>query len=130
MDYVYYLGKVDFNTIRYLYKHAKFLITAVLYESSSLPVLEAAASGTPIIASSTKPNIEMSAYLKMNMFEPLDVHDCSAVIEQAWKMPENQRKAQIEKNKMNVKKYSWNKVAVSYLDFFKLILADIKRLGR
>ena len=49
---------MPFKTLVALYKKSKFLITATLYESSSLPILEAAASKTSIIASDTPPNIE------------------------------------------------------------------------
>src|SRR4030095_6012975 len=42
MQYVHYLGKVPFDDLVALYQGARFMITAVLYESSSLPILEAA----------------------------------------------------------------------------------------
>src|SRR5262249_27835395 len=72
MDYVHYLGKVPFTDLASLYRSARFVITSVLYESSSLCILEAAAAGTPVIASRTPPNVEMSRVLDLNLFEPLD----------------------------------------------------------
>ena len=63
MDYVKYLGKVSYEEVIALYQNAYCLVTnAVLYESSSLPILEAAASGLPVIASNTPPNKEMSNF--------------------------------------------------------------------
>jgi len=49
MGYIRYVGKVSFQDMVALYQMAAFMITATLHESSSLPILEAAAAGTPII---------------------------------------------------------------------------------
>src|SRR5262249_29588600 len=51
MKYVHYLGRVPFADLVWLYQKATFLVMPSLHESNSLPVLEAAAAGTPIIAS-------------------------------------------------------------------------------
>jgi glycosyltransferase involved in cell wall biosynthesis len=72
MDYVRYLGRVTFDDLVGLYQSASFLVSAGLYESNSLPVLEAAAAGTPIIASDIPPNRELEATLQLNLFDPLN----------------------------------------------------------
>ena len=51
MSGVQYLGEVPDRDMPALYQRAAFLITASLYEATSLPALEAAAAGTPILAS-------------------------------------------------------------------------------
>ena len=89
------------------------LITAVLYESSSLPIIEAAASGLPIIASNTPPNIEMSKFLTMNLFDPNNVDELEAILFNCWNDSEIQK--QSESNKINVKRYSWNRIAKEYM---------------
>ena len=48
---IHYLGVVPYPDIIALHRAARFLVTASLYESSSIPILEACAAGTPIIAS-------------------------------------------------------------------------------
>jgi glycosyltransferase involved in cell wall biosynthesis len=122
MDYVYYLGKVDFGDLLSLYKEAKFLITGVLYESSSLPILESVASNTAIIASKTPPNVEMSDNIKMGLFEPLNIDDCAKVIKDRWNMKSHLINEETEYNYNNIKKYSWQNVAIKYLNFIR----DIK----
>lgn len=120
MDYVYYLGVVPFKDLILLYQNAKFLITAVLYESSSLPILEAAAAGVPIIASSTPPNIEMSKILKLNLFDPLDVDNLVNLLIKVWNN-DSLIKEQVEHNSKNIKYYSWDNVARKYLKLFHKI---------
>jgi glycosyltransferase involved in cell wall biosynthesis len=72
MDCTRYLGKVQFEDLVALYQKAEFLIAAGLYESNSLPILEAAAAGTPIIAARIPPNVELEQKLQLNLFSPLD----------------------------------------------------------
>jgi glycosyltransferase involved in cell wall biosynthesis len=119
MYYVYNLGKIGFQDILTLYQKASFLITAVLYESSSLPILEAAASGTAIIASKTPPNIEMSKNLKMSLFEPLDTDECARVIMESWSLNQANIDDQVNQNRENIKQYSWDNVAQNYVNFLQ-----------
>ena len=81
---VKYLGKVSFKNLVALYNQAKFLVTATLYESSSLPVLEAVATKTPIIASNTLPNIEMTKNLSINLFQANDPLSLAKAINNIW----------------------------------------------
>jgi glycosyltransferase involved in cell wall biosynthesis len=117
MGYVHYLGKVNFSDLLQLYKKAAFLITAVLYESSSLPALEAAASGTPILASKTPPNIEMSKSLSMMLFNPLDVAECAETIKTAWLMELEAIESVVAYNMGAIERYSWTNIAQSYLNW-------------
>jgi glycosyltransferase involved in cell wall biosynthesis len=117
MDYVRYLGKVSWDEMIALYQTAQFLITAVLYESSSLPILEAAASGLPIIAPKTPPNLEMANYLTLNLFDPNNVHELELLLLKCWNNPEIHK--QNEYNLEKVKRYSWNNIALEYLSEFK-----------
>ncbi len=111
---VYYLGKIPFEDIVALYQNAQFFITAVLYESSSLPFLEAAASGCPIIASRTIPNVEMSKTLMAELFDPLDHNYLASLIEKIWNDDELIIK-QVEHNKNAVLNYHWKVIASQYL---------------
>lgn len=117
INYVYYLGKVEFPELLALYKEARYLVSAALYESSSLPILEAAAAGLPIIASKTPPNIEMSKDIEMNFFEPLGVTQCAETIKCCWLGDENSMKDQAVNNSKAVRSYSWNAIAEQYQQF-------------
>ncbi len=120
MDYVYYLGLVPFDDLIALYHSAKFLITAVLYESSSLPVLEAAAAGTPIIASDTLPNKELSDNFDINLFKVNSYDSLSDLIIKIWDDVSLHDK-QINHNKNIIINYSWECIANKYIAEFERI---------
>jgi glycosyltransferase involved in cell wall biosynthesis len=123
LDYVIYLGKVPFEELVGLYQRAAYLITAVLYESSSQPILEAAAAGTAIIASKTPPNVELSRVLKLNLFEPLDVEGLARMIHRLWN-DEQVADLQIAHNRHHIGAYSWENTARQYVDFFETVLNE------
>lgn len=123
LDNVYYLGKVPFKDLKALYQKATIFITAVLYESSSLPVREAACSQTAIIASDIGPNRETAKVLSMQLFPPKDEVKLSEQLYDLWQNP-LKRREQIEYNSKKINHYSWDNVATLYLSFIK----DIKLL--
>jgi len=123
MAYVRYLGKVPFQELVALYHKAAFLITAVLYESSSLAILEAAAAGTPIIASRTPPNEEAAQVLQLNLFNPLSADELARLLVSLW----NDHKTateQVAYNRRQITNYSWENVARKYMRLFERIVEE------
>lgn len=118
MDYIYYLGKVPFKDIVALYQQARFFITSALYESSSLPFLESAASGCPIIASDTPSNREMATVLKASLFDALNDKELAALIARIWQ-DDTLIHEHVEHNRINVEYYSWDNAARRYLNFIE-----------
>ena len=84
MSYVKYFGVVSSNELLTIYKNCSFLITAVAYESSSLPILEGMAFEKPIIASDCPSNLEMSEIFKINIFPTFDHVRLSDLIINLW----------------------------------------------
>jgi len=121
-DQVYYLGLVPSADIVGLYQTARFLITAVLYESSSIPVLEAAAAGTPIIASRTPPNEELAEHLAMTLFPPTDDAVLAELLVSLWN-DDGQIRDQVVANRTSIRHYSWDNAARQYLMAFQSIAA-------
>ncbi|MGB7600546.1 MAG: glycosyltransferase family 1 protein [Candidatus Sulfotelmatobacter sp.] len=120
MAYVRHLGKVTFQQMVALYQKAAFMITATLHESSSLPILEAAAAGVPIIASRIPPIEELGQVLQLNLFDPLDVEALARLIVALWddrKTPS----AQAAYNRQRISFYSWSNTARNYIRFFERI---------
>ena len=117
MDYVRYLGKVPFDDLVALYQAATWLLMPSLYESNSLPVLEAAAAGTAVIASRIPPNEELGAALCLNLFNPLEDKELAALILRLWDDCQL-RKSQAARNRENIETYSWDKVAGRYVAWF------------
>jgi glycosyltransferase involved in cell wall biosynthesis len=121
MGYVRYLGKVPFEDIVSLYQGCDFQISASLYEASSLPILEAAAAGTPMIVSRIRPHEELGRTLQLNLFSPGCVEELVNMILSVW---DDKAKAltQVAHNRDNIGFYSWRNVARKYLNLFEEIV--------
>lgn len=117
-DRVFYLGLVPFEDVIALLHAAKFLITSVLYESSSIPILEAAAAGTPVIASHTPANEERTRDLQMQLFTPTDNAELAALLAKVWDDDATIRR-QVEHNNVAIRRFAWSSVAEDYLDAFE-----------
>jgi len=120
MTYVRHLGKVTFQEMVALYQKAAFVITATLYESSSLPILEAAAAGAPIIASRIPPIEELGQVLQLNLFDPRDVEGLARLIVALWDDGET-ASVQSAYNRRHISSYSWANTARNYIRFFARI---------
>ena len=119
---MHYLGVVPFEDVIALHHSARLLVTASLYESSSLPVLEAAAAGTPIVAGRIPPHEEMAEHLEMRLFDPTDDEELAAVLEEAWADEETSTE-QVAANREGVQRYSWDNAALMYLQLFERLQA-------
>jgi glycosyltransferase involved in cell wall biosynthesis len=120
MRYVQYLGKVPFADLVGLYQKAAFLVSAGLYESNSLPILEAAAAGAPVLASRIPPNEELGRTLQLNLFDPIDVNDLANVILSLWE-DEKTASVQAAHNLRRIAQYSWENTARKYMQLFERI---------
>lgn len=121
MDYVHYLGTVAFPDLVALYQKAAFLVMPSLHESNSLPILEAAAAGTPVIASRIPPNEELGRILQLNLFDPLNHEELAELIVRFWE-DESTAAAQVAHNSKHLGSYSWENSADRYLQMFENIL--------
>jgi glycosyltransferase involved in cell wall biosynthesis len=123
MNYVHYLGQVPFTDLVGLYQKAAFLVMPSLHESNSLPVLEAAAAGTPVIASRIPPNEELARVLHLNLFDPLNQEELEGLLVRLWE-DESAAVAQAMHNRKNIALYSWDSSAGQYLQLFERILKE------
>ena len=121
MKYVHYLGKIPFTDLVGLYRQAAFLAMPSLHESNSLPVLEAAAAGTPIVASRIPPNEEMEGVFQLNLFDPLNADDLAGLLLRLWE-DGSAGTAQAAHNRKAVTLYSWDNAAKQYLQLFEKAL--------
>jgi glycosyltransferase involved in cell wall biosynthesis len=119
-DQVFYLGLVPLEDVIALHQRARFLVTASLYESSSIPILEAAAAGTPIIAGRIPPHEEMAEHLEMRLFAPTDEAELADVLSDAW-ADDVESDSQVAANRVGIRRYSWDNAALMYLRLFERV---------
>ena len=113
-DLVHYLGVVPREDLRWLYQHASGVISAALYESSSLPILEAAVCNVPVIAGDTPPNLEMSETIRMSVAANLDFDSWAEAIK------ENILGTTPQVNSLKeLQNYDWDEIAKIYWSEFK-----------
>jgi glycosyltransferase involved in cell wall biosynthesis len=114
-DRVFVLGKVPFPSLLSLYRQASYVVSASLHESNCLPVLEAAASGTPIIVSDIPANRESAQMFRLRLFDPFDVDSIATSLSEAWSHRDANQEA-ISANRETALRHDWTVVAAMYLD--------------
>lgn len=116
LDNVVLAGFVPDNELIVLYQEAEAFVTPSLLEGFGLPGLEAMAVGLPVVSSqaSCLPEIYEKAAI---YFDPLDIRDMT---EKVKKVMENEelRQGLIKKGFVQVKKYSWQKMAKEILEVY------------
>jgi glycosyltransferase involved in cell wall biosynthesis len=116
---VRFLGFVPFDTMRVFYEAATAFVFPSLYEGFGLPPLEAMASGTPVITSSTSslPEVVGDAAMLVN---PENVFDIARGIKEVLLNP-SLRTQLIEAGRIQVAKYSWKNTAQQVLEIYREI---------
>ena len=123
MDYVRHLGKVPFDDLVALYQRAAFVISPGLYESNSLPILEASAAGTAVVASRIPPNEELAQTLSLNLFDPSDEQNLAQLLFSMWQ-DETACREQGLLNRDQVARFSWKNAAGQYLDWIEQLAGE------
>jgi glycosyltransferase involved in cell wall biosynthesis len=106
---VIFTGYIDELDKPAIYKGAKIFTFPSLYEGFGLPPLEAMASGVPIISSNTSSMPEVIGEAGV-LISP---HDLASWVRAISKLNTDEvaRRELIEKNKIQIKKFSWEKTA-------------------
>jgi glycosyltransferase involved in cell wall biosynthesis len=114
-DRVFLLGKVPFPSLLSLYREASYVLSASLHESNCLPVLEAAASGTPMIVSDISANRESAQIFRLRLFDPLDAENMATTLSEAWRHRHANQES-VHANRESARRLDWTAVAAMYLD--------------
>lgn len=115
---VHYLGLVPYEDVVALHRAARFLVTASLYEAGSIPMLEAAAAGTPIVGSAIPSHMEHAEDLQINLFPPGNSEALAAVLARIWR-DDGLVASQVQHNMTAIQNFSWARAAERYLDTFE-----------
>jgi glycosyltransferase involved in cell wall biosynthesis len=120
LNNVYYLGRVDFSAVLWLYQNCKAVLAIGLHESSSLPVREGAVFGKPIICSDIPPNIEAQKFFFLKLFNGTDPFALADIFNELMLNPKEMLSLSV-KNAKFVKNFHWNLIANKYIDVFNRI---------
>ncbi|WP_299434140.1 glycosyltransferase [uncultured Aquimarina sp.] len=115
--FINYVGSIEYNRIQEFYQKTDGIVFASTCENMPNILLESMASGSPIACSDKEP---MPEFLKENgfYFNSYEVESIVASIEKML-LDQKMRTLTIEKNLLEIKKYSWEKT--SKLTFGSLI---------
>jgi len=107
-------GRVSFETLRILYQGARVFAFPSLYEGFGLPLLEAFASGVPVLTgnNSSLPEVAGAGALYC---DARDVSDMAEKLERLWG-DEALRQELVKQGNEQLKKFSWDTCAKETLD--------------
>jgi glycosyltransferase involved in cell wall biosynthesis len=112
------LGPADEMTLVDLYRGALFLAAPGLYEGFGLPLLEAMACGTPVLASRAGSYPEVCGEAAAYVDEPEDPLAWAAAIASLHDDPER-RSALREEGLRRASAFTWERTAASTLDVLR-----------
>lgn len=109
------LGWVPFEDIPFLYREAELFIFPSLHEGFGLPVLEAMASGVPVVCSQIEPLVEIAG----NAALLVDPYDPTAIMRGMLSVLKDKalRLRLIEEGINRAKTFTWERTAVTTLAF-------------
>jgi len=109
------LGWIPFEDIPFLYRGAEIFIFPSLHEGFGLPILEAMASGVPVVCSRIEPLIEIAG----NAALLVDPYDQSAIAREMLSVFSDKtlRMKLIEAGILRAKTFTWERTAIKTLAF-------------
>ena len=108
-DKVRFLGYVKEADKHELLRDAAIFLFVTFYEGFGLPILEAQASGTPVVTSNTTSNPEIAGKGAI-LVDPKNIGEIAAAINRLLTNKEL-GKRKIELGYENIKRFSWEKTA-------------------
>ena len=114
------VGLSDEN-MRERYRHAHAFVYPSEYEGFGLPVLEALASGTIVLASQAASIPEVGGNIPL-YFEPQSEDSIIAVLKGAWSMPESERDVRITGGISRAAQFSWQASQKKFIQTIQSVL--------
>jgi glycosyltransferase involved in cell wall biosynthesis len=112
-------GRADFQDLAVLYNQAEIFIYPSMYEGFGIPILEAMASGTPVIVANNSSLVEIGE----DAVETFETRDSLDLFEKIRKMLVNQdmRENLAQKGLKRIENFSWEKCAKETLEVLKSV---------
>ena len=111
-DQVRFTGFVDEETMRTLFEQAQLVVFPSLFEGLGIPVLEAMASGTPVVCSQASCLSEIGGDAAV-FFDPYSVADIAAKTAMVWR-DRTLRAEMQQRGYSNAASFSWADAARSF----------------
>jgi glycosyltransferase involved in cell wall biosynthesis len=108
-----------------LYRHARMLLFASLYEGFGLPALEAMGFGLPVLASTAPAVLEVTGEAALHA-DPRDLADLTAKIRRLDE-DESLRARLIREGKRRTERFSWDAAARATLAVYREAVTDQRR---
>jgi glycosyltransferase involved in cell wall biosynthesis len=119
-DRLVWLGHVDSQDLPAIYQEASVLLYPTLYEGFGLPVIEAMASGTPVITSNSSALKEVGEGFAQ-LVDPLNIEEMARAIVQVMTEPDHSsRLAQLGLERAD--DFQWGKTADETLQVYQEVL--------
>jgi len=116
-------GLVSETELLALYQSARMYVFPSFYEGFGLPILEAFASKTPVVASNTSSIPEICGKDNALFFDPYNTSDMAEKILQVWR-DENLREQLIVRGQKRVQDFSWEKMAKETLRVYESVNSE------
>ncbi len=114
---IVYLGYLNDQELAYVYNLATVFIFPSFYEGFGLPVLEAMACGTPVIASDTASLPEVCG-TAARLVDPNNIEEMTAALEE-FLTNDDLRRSFAARGLQHARNYTWHSTATSHLALFR-----------
>lgn len=109
IDRVHFVGRVGDDCLASLYRAAEAVVFVSLYEGFGLPVIEAQASGCPVVTSNVTSLPEIAGDGAI-LVDPLDTAGIASAL-MAVLTDQGLRSTLVERGQANAQRYSWGRTA-------------------
>lgn len=111
-------GYASEQQLRNLYKNAEFFIYPSFYEGFGFPVVEAMASGCPVITSNNSSLIELLPD-KNWLVDPYDISDIQQKMEMLLDLTDKEKKDLVDRNFEFSQRFTWDRTAQKMVRLFE-----------
>lgn len=123
-EVVKFAGYVSQEDLIYLYNASYMCIYPSLYEGFGLPILEAMACGTPVVASNVSSIPEVAGGAAV-FFNPYDIEEMEYKIKSLLDDPKRVQFL-INEGQKQAQKFSWQRTAIETMEAYESVVGSIK----